>query len=78
MSRFPNKDDLKKNVHKRINVWLIIVAIALLVDEYVKEGYLFDPNDVIVPATHENLLFWVFIIFLLLNIEKLRGRFDGL
>lgn len=72
MGRLPNKDDLKKNFHKRANFWLIMVAIGLLCDEYIKEGYLFHFDDVIIPATHENLLFWVFIAFILLNIEKLR------
>ena len=51
-----------RNARKRIPIWIIGLITILLIDEYVKEGYLFNPNDVIKPLTHENLIATLIVI----------------
>ena len=63
MPRPPNLGDLKKRIHIRLPVFLIGLAILLLIDEYVEEGYLFDVRDVFIAGTHE----FVVVVLLLLS-----------
>jgi hypothetical protein len=56
---------------KRIITWIMIVLAGVLIDEYIKEGYLFNPNDLIKIATHENI---VLILLLVLIVTVLYGR----
>jgi hypothetical protein len=59
---------------KRLIVWDIALVIMLLVDEYVKEGYLIKIDDFIKPFTHENILSvlitTLIILIVLLKKEK--------
>jgi fructose 1,6-bisphosphatase len=49
----------------RLSLAFLLAAFGLLVDEYVKEGYVFDVADVFrSPLTHEQL----FIVFLALGL----------
>jgi hypothetical protein len=41
---------------KMLMLWNIILIILLLVDEYIKEGYLIKASDFLRLLTHENLL----------------------
>jgi len=41
---------------KRLMLWNIGLMILLLLDEYVKEGYLIKMSDFLKLFTHENLL----------------------
>ncbi|RLI76104.1 hypothetical protein DRP05_13500 [Archaeoglobales archaeon] len=63
MPRPPNLGDLKRRIHIRLPVFLIGLAVLLVVDEYVKEGYLFDFRDVVIVGTHE----FAVVVFLLLS-----------
>jgi Ni,Fe-hydrogenase I cytochrome b subunit len=47
---------------KRIITWIIIVLLGVFVDEYVKEGYIFNPNDIVKIATHENIVLILLLI----------------
>jgi len=47
--------DIIKSI-KRLIAWNIALVIMLLVDEYIKEGYLIKIDDFIKPLTHENIL----------------------
>jgi Ni,Fe-hydrogenase I cytochrome b subunit len=47
---------------KRIITWIMIVLAGVLIDEYLKEGYLFNPNDLIKIATHENIVLILLLI----------------
>lgn len=40
----------------RLEWWLLWWIIGVLVDEYLKEGYVFKPSDVLKFPTHESLL----------------------
>lgn len=42
-----------KQVRRRLGLWLLAGALLTLVDEYLKEGYVFKPSDLLVPFTHE-------------------------
>jgi len=64
MSRRPNISDLKKNFYKRSLFWIALIIFGLLCDEYIKEGYLFDIQDVTTYGTHEFLV----VMFLLLGV----------
>jgi len=57
---------IKKNFWKRVS-WLSFISIvALLGDEYIKEGYLFNPADVTNPLAHE---FWI-IVFIIISVTS--------
>jgi hypothetical protein len=60
------KEELKKNWRARASAFFIILALIVLIDEVVKEGYTFDPSDLFVwpPFTHEQL----FLLFLFLGL----------
>jgi len=48
--------ELKKRWRQRLSVALLVSAIMVLIDEAVKEGYVFDPADLLTPAiTHEKI-----------------------
>lgn len=49
----------------RLSLFFALLAFFTLIDEAVKEGYVFDPGDLVSPAlTHEKL----FIVFLVLSL----------
>jgi hypothetical protein len=49
----------------RLSVAFLFLALFTLVDEYVKESYIFDPRDLLAPfPTHEQL----FIVFLVIGL----------
>lgn len=64
----PSREYIIKNIkHKfyiRASILSFILAVWLLIDEKVKEGYFFNPVEVKNPAFHE---FWV-VVFLLISI----------
>jgi hypothetical protein len=54
-----------KNWRNRLGMAAIFTAFFILVDEYLKEGYIFDYNDILTaPPTHEQL----FIVFLIIGL----------
>jgi len=55
---------IKKNFWKRVSWLSFISIIAILGDEYIKEGYWFNPADVTSPFAHE---FWT-IVFIIISI----------
>jgi len=58
----------KQGVRLRASLAFITLAFFTLVDEVVKEGYVFDPNDVLSPAlTHEKIFITFLIIGLILG-----------
>ncbi len=68
MPRKPTLEDLKKRFEVRFSVFTVFISLWLLTDEMIKEGYLFDIRDVLIPGTHEsiivallslNLVFWM-------------------
>jgi len=70
MPRPPNLGDLKK-IHLRLPILLIGLAVLLVIDEYIKEGYLFDLRDVFIVGTHE---FVVVVLFLLSPISYVLAK----
>ena len=52
-------EQIKKNLPKRLT-WLSVWAIVgLLIDEYLKEGYILNPADLANPFAHE---FWIAVL----------------
>lgn len=70
MSRRPGIQDLKRKPWKRGIFWIILFIIGLLGDEYIKEGYLFDPEDVTVYGTHEFLIVLLSVLGVLLCLSR--------
>jgi len=70
--------NVKKKFWKRLSAFSLILAVWLLIDEFIKEGYLFNPAEAGNPLTHE---FWVLILWVLsgvsLYIDKSRGVNSG-
>jgi hypothetical protein len=57
----------------RLSAVFIMLAALTLIDEIIKEGYAFDPNDLLNPALTHEKLFTVFLaLSLLLGFR--RGR----
>ena len=55
----------------RLSLGFLFLAFFILVDEAVKEGYIFDPMDLINPAiTHEKLFILFLILGLVLGLRK--------
>jgi hypothetical protein len=69
------REELRKNWRARLSALSLILALIVLVDEIVKEGYTIDLYDFVSPSvTHEKL----FILFLALGILLgLRWRRGG-
>ena len=72
--KLPSKEwliaQIKKNFWKRVS-WLSFISIvALLGDEYIKEGYFFDINDIPVLGTHENLIIISLLVALVATILR--------
>jgi len=73
--RKPTLKDLVKRAGKRFDFWVIFIALGLLFDEFIKEGYLFDLHDVMIPFTHEWIIVVLLIVFGVKKIaEKVRKR----
>lgn len=64
----PGIGDLKKKLRKRSLLWSPSLIALLLIDEYIKEGYFFNPHDVLYPGTHE----WFITMIILTQIIILR------
>ena len=58
-----------KNWRARLSAFFIISALLVLVDEIVKEGYSFDPTDLLAwpPPSHEQLFLLLLFLGLLLG-----------
>jgi len=60
-------------MHLRIRIAFLLYSISLwiLVDEYIKEGYVLDPHDFITPAiTHEKIWLALLIASVILGLGK--------
>lgn len=60
-------------------MWTALIIIGILADEYLKEGYIFNPRDLATPLSHEQLIITIVLISLVLNklIEKKGGGYGG-
>ena len=50
------KSELLKKQPKRLNIWTAIIIMLILIDEWVKEGYILNPSEFTKPLSHEFLL----------------------
>lgn len=73
-----------KRLSARVNLWLAAFAVCLLLDEYLKEGYFFDPSDLSKkPVSHEHLVVASLVLLAANVLRKIlkskffRGRSDG-
>jgi hypothetical protein len=65
---------LEPRLRLRLSAALALLAALVLVDEVIKEGYAFDPTDLINPqVTHEKLFVLLLLASLLLGLRKRRG-----
>ena len=62
-----------KKLRERSIVFLSMMILWLLLDEYVKEGYFFDPKDVINGnITHEKIIVAMLIALVVLLVKSLK------
>jgi len=60
-----------KAVKTRLSIFLILSSTMVLVDEVIKEGYVFNPSDLINPCiTHEKIFVILFALGLYLGIKS--------
>jgi hypothetical protein len=64
-----------KNLRQRLSVISLILALIVLIDEVVKEGYSFDPSDLFAwpPPSHEQIFLLLLAIGVLLGLRWRRG-----
>jgi hypothetical protein len=55
---------------KRLMMWIIGLLSLILIDEYIKEGYLINYYDFIKPLTHENILLILATILIMLIVNE--------
>lgn len=54
--------ELRKKFWQRAVVFPLGVAGVVLLDEYIKEGYLFKPSDILIPGTHESIVLGLILL----------------
>ena len=60
-----------KKLRKRLTVFLFFITVWILVDEYIKEGYLFNIDDILSPhITHEKIIITALIVIILLLMKQ--------
>jgi len=78
--KFPRqpKTQVKKKFWKRVSVISLGLAILTLIDEWIKEGYVFNPKDLLCVGSHE-FLFLVFSVIAVVSmyIHEERGCEDA-
>jgi succinate dehydrogenase hydrophobic anchor subunit len=64
--------ELTKNWRQRLSALCLVLAIIVLIDEVVKEGYSFDVGDLLAwpPFTHEQLFLLLLVLGLLLGLRR--------
>ena len=55
------RDPLKR-ARKRVMLWYFGLILLIIFDEYIKEGYILNPRDFLIPLTHENIILILTII----------------
>jgi len=60
-----------KKVFTRLWFWLVWAVIGLLIDEYIKEGYLFKLEDIFnANITHEKIIVSLTILLIIIMVRK--------
>jgi hypothetical protein len=68
------KEELLKNWRNRLSALSLIIALIVLVDEIVKEGYTIDLYDFVSPSlTHEKIFIVLVLLAILLGVRWRRG-----
>lgn len=62
------KNLIKNKFWKRVSVLSILMIPIVLVDEYISQGYIFNPGDVTKVGTHESLIIILVTISLISTI----------
>jgi hypothetical protein len=67
--------ELSKRWRQRLSVISLILALMVLIDEIVKEGYSFDIGDLLAwpPPSHEQLFILFLTLGILLGVRWRRG-----
>lgn len=62
-----------KKLRLRASILFLLISFFILVDEAIKEEYVFDPNDLVNPCiTHEKLFVIFFAIGMILGLRRRR------
>lgn len=75
--RHVDPKEIKKKFWRRVSVFSIGMAVLVLIDEWIKEGYVFDPSDITCIGSHETLFIVFVALSLYARIKDLRGSGDG-
>jgi len=60
-----------KKVFTRLWFWLVWAITGLLIDEYIKEGYLFKLEDIFnANITHEKIIVSLIILLIIIMVRK--------
>ena len=66
--------EIKKRLLYRLWFWIIWAIVGLLIDEYIKEGYIFRIEDIYNPNfTHEKIIITLLIILIITLVKRIRS-----
>ena len=72
------KQNIKPKFWIRTSVLSFVLVLWLFIDEYIKTGYYFDPNDIYTLGTHESLIMVLLVYGILsLGIHRIKGGKHG-
>jgi hypothetical protein len=63
-----------KNITVRAIAFIVIAIAFILIDEYLKEGYVFRPDEIFIPLTHENITLILTVVLILITAVWRRYR----
>lgn len=66
--------NVKKKFWLRLLVFSLFLAVWLVIDEWIKEGYAFHPIEVINPLCHE---FWVIVFVIIGILSAYKSKYGG-
>lgn len=60
---------------ERLNFWVFLGIVGVLIDEYIKEGYLLKFSDILAPfITHEQILVVLVTVFTGITVWRQKQR----
>jgi len=69
------KSNAWKNLPRRIEFWLLWFILAILIDEWLKESYVFNPSDILSPnITHEKLVLMMVIAYIIFKVWRIKHK----
>lgn len=74
MMRRAKLSELREKFWKRVSVFSLGLAVLVLIDEWIKEGYVFNPDDISCIGSHETIFILFVFISLFAHVKHMRNK----